>query len=615
MRGWRAIGARLRPGEVEVLILLALCGLALLVRWPYLLRLPHFTDEVGEIRWALSIWRGEQFPLTAQETYLGATHAYILAGCLWLFGPSVALPRVVICVIGALTVAVTYLLGRELAGRQAGLLAAALLLTLPQHILVNSHVAWQNSTTPFYTTVALWAFTKSVVRSPWPVVGSRQAEGIRSLPNSLRTTDYGLRTSPPWFALAGFAFGLALETHPGVIVLAPALVGAFGWRIWRARAWGVLRSPGPWAGLGAALVGVGPLLFYNLARGLVGVERVQQSRGYAFESDHSLGSYGRNMKNLLLELARMLSDPFHVPERAIAYLASPHLVTVAALCLAGLWTLTRRGQPLPLLALVCTALIMPYFNHAYGVDGDRPIVTGRYVAFLLSPLLVAVATALVALVERGIPSRREHPRNGERGIWRGGGGRAEASATVNPPLRVPRSALSLVSAASISLLVLYPLVPLGRYYREEARRDPANATFMETLRIVRAARGPGTPILLDRNGLVNVDLRDGASAFDILDVLLTLDGVPHTVTRTPGDDAAHLAAGVAPGDTAALPLVIMMRDECWALRDRVPLQRISGRLILRELYPTVPSYYGVYRYAPPGQQGGCLPPSGATPGD
>ncbi|HEY8601892.1 MAG TPA: glycosyltransferase family 39 protein [Thermomicrobiales bacterium] len=592
-RGWRAIVSRLRPAEVEVLILLALFGLALLVRWPYLLRLPHFTDELGEVRWALSIWRGEQFPLTAQETYLGALHAYILASGFWLFGPSVALPRVIVCVIGALTVACTYLLGRELAGRPVGLLAAALLLTLPQHILVNSHVAWQNSTTPLYATVALWAFAKSWVVGRESREGTQRSPSDEAPPIALTPHDPQPATSLPWLIFAGFAFGLALETHPGVIVLAPALVLAFGWRLWRARAWGLLRSAGPWAGLAAALVGVGPLLFYNLTRGLVGVERVQRSRGYAFESDHSLGSYLRNLKNLLLELARMLSDPFHIPERALAYLASPHLLIVVALCIGGLVVLLRRGQPLPALALLCTALAMPYFNHAYGVDGDRPIVTGRYVAFLLPPLLVAIAAGVSALLGRAM-------RHLERRLRRGASGLSLSRAVVGGLLTV---------------LVLYPLVPLGRYYREEAARDPANATFLETLRVIGAARGPGTPVLLDRNGLINVDLRDGASAFDILDVLLTLDGVPHTVTRAPGDDAKRLAAGVDPADTAALPLVVMMRDECWPLRDRVPLQRISGRLVLRELYPTVPSYYGVYRYAAPGQPGGCLPPGGATPGD
>ena len=40
---------------------------------------------------------------------------------------------------------------------------------------------------------------------------------------------------------------------------------------------------------------------------------------------------------------------------------------------------------------------MPRFNHAYGVDGDRYLVTGRYVAFLLPPLTIAVAAGALAL--------------------------------------------------------------------------------------------------------------------------------------------------------------------------------------------------------------------------
>jgi hypothetical protein len=91
--------------------------------------------------------------------------------------------------------------------------------------------------------------------------------------------------------------------------------------------------------------------------------------------------------------------------------------------------------------------------------------------------------------------------------------------------------------------------------------------------------------------------------------------VPHRVLQDPRTEIPQIAAGVDPNDTEALPIVIMMRDECFPIREEVPLQRISGRFRLRELYWTSPSYYGVYRYAPGGQPAGCLPASGPTPGD
>ena len=97
-----------------MLLVLALFGAALFARWPYLLRLPHFTDEIGEIRWAFTILRGEQFPLTGQVKYFGPLQHYLLAASMWLFGPAIILPRLLICIIGGLTVVLTYLLGREL---------------------------------------------------------------------------------------------------------------------------------------------------------------------------------------------------------------------------------------------------------------------------------------------------------------------------------------------------------------------------------------------------------------------------------------------------------------------------------------------------------------------
>ena len=207
-----------RP-RVELLLILALFAVALAVRWPYLQRLPHFTDEVNEVRLSLAIARGETFPLMPKDKYFGPLHTYIVAACFWLFGPSMDLPRAIVMVIGALTVVATYLLGRELAGRGVGALGAALLATAPQHVIVNSHVAWQNSTTPLYSTLCCWALARALRRADLP--GGRWARGGR------------------WLVLAGGLYGLVLQTHPGTILLAPALAGTVLYHCWTHRAGGI----------------------------------------------------------------------------------------------------------------------------------------------------------------------------------------------------------------------------------------------------------------------------------------------------------------------------------------------------------------------------------------
>ena len=65
-------------------------------------------------------------------------------------------------VFGAFTVLATYLLGRELAGRAVGAWQPHCWLTSPQHILVNSHISWQHSTMPLYSTLAAYALLRSV---------------------------------------------------------------------------------------------------------------------------------------------------------------------------------------------------------------------------------------------------------------------------------------------------------------------------------------------------------------------------------------------------------------------------------------------------------------------
>jgi 4-amino-4-deoxy-L-arabinose transferase-like glycosyltransferase len=579
-RGIRAIVARVRPIEAEALLLLALFGFALIMRWPNLLRLPHFTDEIGEIRYLLQIYRGESFPLTAQVKYFGPVHHYLVALCFWLFGPSIALPRAIVCVIGALTVATTYLIGRELGGWRLGLLGGALLATLPQHIVVNSHVAWANSTTPFYATICFYAILRAIRALPTSASAGASPPGRRS------------RAAGGWLLLCGLVFGLMLQTHVGTVVLAPAIGGTFLFALRRTRSWRILRTPWPSLAPLLTLLAYSPVIIDNARGGFAGYYRAR-GRDYAFVADPSTDTYLHNLRNLLYEVARMISNPFRTPARMLDYFTSPYMLIAVALALLGSILLARRGQILPALVTLVTALAMPYFNHAYGVDGDRYLVTGRYIAFLLPLLTIAIgagAIALATLALRAIPRRSPH------GV----------------PLR---TVAAVVPVILMLALILYPIIPLRRYYTHESGLDPDNASFLDTVAFVDSVRGTRAPVLIGPL-FYKVDLKDGADARDILDVLLTLDGIPHRVLQDPRVELPQLAAGIDPRDVEAQPIVIMMRDECFPIREGVPLLRLSGRYRLRELYWTAPSYYGVYRYTPglaPGAS--CLPAGGPTPGD
>src|SRR5439155_5592280 len=171
---------------------------------------------------------------------------------------------------------------------------------------------WQNSTTPLYTTLCLWALARAL---------NRASAGCGSWGSGGR-----------WLVLAGFLYGLALQTHVGVIVLAPALLVALLWARHARRAWRLLCAPWPYAGVAAALVGYGPVLAYNLRTGLSGVQRARMSRGYAYETNPRWATYRHNLGNLLGELARDLSNPFRLPERPLHYLTSPYLLAAVGLC-------------------------------------------------------------------------------------------------------------------------------------------------------------------------------------------------------------------------------------------------------------------------------------------
>ncbi|MDP8924734.1 MAG: hypothetical protein M3O34_17915, partial [Chloroflexota bacterium] len=171
---------------VDATLATAIACVALVVRWPYLWTIPRFTDETLEVLHSLAIVRDGARPLTNYDSYYGALYNYVVAAALWLGGESPFAPRIVVLIAGALTAVVTYALGRELAihllgdagapgsvqrhaegalvPRLTGALAALMLATNGQHVVVNSHVAWSNCLTPLFTALALWALLRATRR-------------------------------------------------------------------------------------------------------------------------------------------------------------------------------------------------------------------------------------------------------------------------------------------------------------------------------------------------------------------------------------------------------------------------------------------------------------------
>src|SRR6188508_2685065 len=111
----------------EAALLVGLVAVAALVRWPNVHVVPPYTDETEEALRAWAIVQGEFRPLVNVDSYIGALWSYVVAAAFFAFGRNAEVPRLASLVAGALTVGMTFLVGRRLFGQAAGLGAAILL--------------------------------------------------------------------------------------------------------------------------------------------------------------------------------------------------------------------------------------------------------------------------------------------------------------------------------------------------------------------------------------------------------------------------------------------------------------------------------------------------------
>jgi hypothetical protein len=457
--GWRA----------DLAIAGALTLLALLVRLPGLTEVPRLTDETAEVATALAIVSEGARPLVASDAYRGPAWAYLLAGALALFGAHPWLPRAFAAVLGALTVGATYLLGRALVDRRTGLVAALAVATAFAPVVLLSHVAWSNHSTPLWVLLAALATWR----------GRRPG----------RRGDLSLLA-------AGVLWGLALQSHPSA--LAP-LLGAVGWWLAGADRRRRLRQPGPWLALAGCLATLSPMLLHNL-------RAPGASLGEAGASGQPLGLpagpldlVGRCLA-LLGQLGRALAagppaepgDP--TPGALVAAtdaLRGPVTWLAAGLYLAALARTAWRGPRLVAWLGGATLLVLPLVNRNYTSFHDQ-----RYIG-LLVPLC---AVALGAWVSAA---------------WAGAGASGRR-----------------VTAAATALVLAWPLLAVAAFQARETAAGRTNAPLSEVVvRLAQGRHERPTEVFVDK-ALRDVDLGGGGDPARAFAQLLTLSGVPNALSDT-----------------------------------------------------------------------------------
>jgi hypothetical protein len=367
-----------RAWLTDVAVCAGLVVLGLGLRWPELWNVPVFTDEWDEIAVSLDIIRKGARPLTNADPYYGALTSYLMAGFLLLTGVSIEAPRLFALSLGALQLVPAYLLGLEM-GRAAGfdqdrvrltgVLSGLLLASAAGHIVLNSHLAWANCTTPLFTTTALWLLLVATRRwrdsrsGGWELVG------------------------------AGLSLGLAFQTHIMVSVLiVGAAVGVMLTipRLARSR-WGLLA-------LGAAALGYANMIVFNVVTGGQTLRHAQSmAAGYA--AGRELG-YVEKLGSLMLSLMRMLSGAIDRRDSFWAFVLDPLLIVGILAGFAGVGLLALGRQRVLLCVLLATALLLPVVNNRY-----EPLFSGRYLSPLLPVLFAGLCVSAIHVCQRLAPPR------------------------------------------------------------------------------------------------------------------------------------------------------------------------------------------------------------------
>lgn len=346
-------GVRDMAGLLAILLLLADIPLRLWNLW----LIPRIGDEWGEIFLAYRIFRGQVLPLTDTAHDIGSLYNFLLAGLFHIFGPSLDLPRLFVMLLSVLTVYVTFLIGRMLFGRWVGLFAAAMLATSAADILAT-HMAWSNTTDPFFVTLAVYLLMLGLHRGRW------------------------------WYLAAGLMWGLALQTHGTVVALLPAPLIALA-VLGRGR-----RFKDPWlyAGFAGFLIGYLNMIIFNIRYPLASLRWVAVHNTYALSSHLTPLSYLRRLSDVSQELVRSVASQPMLGYGYLHTLPPPMFWVIGVLLVVGLVMLIREKEVLLAALLTVPLLADAVVGHSFYFPTDV-----RYIAPILPFAYLTVALAAARL--------------------------------------------------------------------------------------------------------------------------------------------------------------------------------------------------------------------------
>jgi hypothetical protein len=250
------------------------------------------------------------------------------------------------------------------------------------------------------------------------------------------------------------------------------------------------------------------MIAYNVVTGFDSLRTAQRiSSEYAVAEDADAG--WQVISSMLLLLSRLVGGAVDQRSGALSYLLDPGVLVGLVFAGIGLVLLWRRGEPLPLLAIVTFLIFLPLVNTKF-----RTLVTIRYLMPVYPLLALGIAMSIVHLAHRlGGQSTR---------------------------LRLTVTTLALVAVIAPSLS------SLQRHYDRLLRTSDTNERILRLRDAIYQTRLPGELVIVDED-MGSEIAGTGVTEIRGFRYLLTMDQVPFRSERIAArrlEDAAEAAPSV-----------------------------------------------------------------------